>query len=169
MLNIKLAMIHDMFVLRGYNAFMSPNKDAVIVAPSNKNCYVIIGDMDNKHYSINLIECATGNILKTDAARYQQTIIKIVEKLLNYSDLILECKRTSVSGDRHLYVSVTGQENEAILSIMKDSKDIGPYAVKMLPVTFTGNTYEVGYCKADYAEYDSAYELIQEFIKGGVK
>ena len=49
---------------------------------------------------------------------------------------------------------------------MEDSEDIGPYAIKVLPVTFTGNTYEVGYCKQDYAEYDSAYELINEFIKG---
>lgn len=166
MLNIKLAQVHDMFIFKGYNAFMTPNQDAVVVAPCNNACYVLIGCMDSKHYSINLLRCADGSILKTDVARYSQTVISTVKKLLNYSDLILECRKTPMSGDRHLYVSVTGQENEAILSIMKDSEDIGPYAVKVLPVTFTGNTYEVGYCKTDYAEYDSAYELINEFIKG---
>ena len=168
MLNIKLAQAHDMFIFRGYNAFIAPDKDALIIAPSKNSCYVIVGCVD-KYFSINLLRCATGDILKTDVARYPHTVVSTVEKLLKYSELILECKKTPVSGDRQLYVSVTGQENEAILSIMENSEDIGPYAVKVLPVTFTGNTYEVGYCKADYAEYDSAYELIQEFIKGGVK
>ena len=165
MLNIKLAMIHDMFVLRGYNAFISPNKDVVIVAPHKNSCYATIKYMNNKYFSINLLRCANGDILKTDVARYQKTVVSTVEKLLKYSELILECKKTPVSDDRNLYVSVTGQSNEVILSIMKNSDDLGSYAIKVLPVTFNGNTYETGYCKTDYAEYDSAYELIHEFIK----
>lgn len=164
MLNIKLAQVHDMLVFRGYNAFMTPNKDALIIAPDKNSCYAIVKCMDNKYYSIKLLRCADGNILKTDVARYPHTVIAIVEKLLKYSELILECKKTPVSDDKHLYVSVTGQSDEVILSIMMDNEDIGPYAIKVLPVTFTGNTYEVGYCKADYAEYNSAYELIREFV-----
>ena len=164
MLNVKLCQIHDMLVFRGYNAFMTTEKNAIIVAPHNNCCYALIKCMDNKYYSINLLRCANGDILKTDVARYSHTVVSTVEKLLKYSELILECKKTPVSGDRHLYVSITGQSDEVILSIMKDSEDIGPYAVKVLPVTFTGDTYEVGYCKADYAEYNSAYELIQEFV-----
>ena len=158
--------IHDMLVFRGYNAFMTPEKNAIVVAPPKNSCYALIKCMDNKYFSINLLRCATGDILKTDVARYPQTVIATVEKLLNYSELILECKKTPVSGDKHLYVSVTGQRDEVILSMMKNSEDIGLYAVKVLPVTFTGNIYKVGYCKADYAEYNSAYELIQEFIRG---
>lgn len=164
MLNVKLAQVHDMLVFRGYNAFMAPNKDALIVAPSENNCYALIKCMDNKYFSINLLRCTTGSILKTDVARYSHTVVSTVEKLLKYSELILECKKTPVSDDRHLYVSITGQGDEVILSLMKNSEDIGPYAIKVLPVTFTG-TYEVGYCKTDYAEYNSAYELIREFVK----
>lgn len=166
MLNIKLAQVHDMLIFRRHNVFMTPNKDVLIVAPHQNSCYAVITCMDNKYFSINLLRCANGDILKTDVARYPQTVIATVEKLLNYSELILECKKTPISGDRHLYVSITGQSDEVILSIMEDSEDIGPYAIKVLPVTFTGDTYEVGYCKTDYAEYDSAYELIHEFIKG---
>ena len=162
--SVRLHQAHDMFIFKGYNAFITPDKDALIIAPPKNSCYVIVRYMD-KYFSINLLRCATGDILKTDVARYPQTVIATVEKLLNYSELILECKKTPVSDDRYLYVSVTGQSDEVILSIMKDSENIGPYAVKVLPVTFTGNTYEVGYCKADYAEYDSAYELIQEFVR----
>lgn len=166
MLNIKLAQVHDMLIFRHHNAFMTPKQDVIIVAPAKNSCYAIITCMDNKYFSINLLRCATGDILKTDVARYPQTVIATVEKLLNYSELILECKKTPVSGDRYLYVSVTGQSDEVILSMMKkESEDIGTYAIKVLPVTFTGNTYEVGYCKTDYAEYDSAYELIQEFVR----
>ena len=162
---VKLMQIHDMLVFRGYNAFMTPEQNAIIVAPPKNSCYIIVKYMD-KYFSINLLRCVNGDILKTDVARYPQTIIATIEKLLKYSELILECKKTPVSGDKHLYVSVTGQSDEVILSIMMDSDDIGPYAVKVLPVTFTGNTYEVGYCKTDYAEYKSAYELIQEFVRG---
>ena len=166
MLNIKLAQVHDTFIFKGYNAFIAPNKNALIIAPPKNSCYAFITCMDNKYFSINLLRSANGSILKTDVARYPHTVVSTVEKLLKYSELILECKKTPVSDDRHLYVSVTGQGDEVILSIMKNSEDIGPYAVKVLPVTFTGNTYEVGYCKADYAEYNSAYELIQEFVRG---
>ena len=164
MLNVKLCQIHDMLVFRGYNAFMTSEKNAIIVAPHENSCYALIKCMDNKYFSINLMRCVNGDILKTDVARYPHTVIATVEKLLKYSELILECKKTSISDDRYLYVSVTGQNNEVILSIMQNSDEIGPYAVKVLPVTFTGNTYEVGYCKADYAEYESVYELIREFI-----
>ena len=165
MLNIKLAQVHDMLIFRHHNAFMTPNKDALIVAPPKNSCYAAITCMDNKYFSINLLRCANGDILKTDVARYSHTVVSTVEKLLKYSELILECKKTPVSGDRHLYVCVTGQSDEVILSIMQDGEDISPYAVKVLPVTFTGDTYKVGYCKADYAEYNSAYELIQRFIE----
>ena len=166
MLNmVKFMQIRDMLALRSYNAFMTPEQNAIIVAPPKNSCYALIKCMDNKYYSINLLRCADGSILKTDVARYPHTVIATVEKLLNYSELILECKKTPVSGDTYLYVSITGQKNEVILSIMKDSEDIGPYAIKILPVTFTGDTYEVGYCKQDYAEYNSAYELIQEFVR----
>lgn len=168
MLNVRLCQIHDMFIFRHHNAFMTPNQDGIIVAPPKNACYALITCMDDKHFSINLLRCATGDILKTDVARYPQTVIATVEKLLNYSELILECKRTSVSANRYLYVSVTGQENEVILSIMQDSdSDIGDYAVKVLPVTFADGVYKTGYCKQDYIEYDSAYELVSEFIKGG--
>lgn len=168
MLNIKLAQVHDMLIFKGYNAFMSPDKNAVIVAPSKSSCYALITSMDNnKYFSIKLLRCADGDILKTDVARYPQTTIATVEKLLKYSELILECKKTPISDNKYLYVSVTGQENnEVILSIMEDNEDIGTYAIKVLPVTFTGDTYETGYCKQDYAEYNSVYELIHEFIKG---
>lgn len=162
---VKFMQIHDMLVFRGYNAFMTPEQNAIIVAPPKNSCYALIKCMDNKYYSINLLRSANGSILKTEVARYQLTVITTVEKLLNYSELILECKKTPVSNNRYLYVSITGQENEVILSIMKDSEDIGPYAIKVLPVTFTG-TYKVGYCKTDYVEYESAYELIQEFVRG---
>ena len=165
MLNIKLAQVHDMLIFRHYNVFMMPNNGGLIVAPHKNSCYALITCMDNKYFSINLLRCANGDILKTDVARYPHTVVSTVEKLLKYSELILECKKTPVSDDKHLYVSVTGQSDEVILSIMMDNEDIGLYAVKVLPVTFTGNTYETGYCKADYAEYNSAYELIQEFIK----
>lgn len=166
MLNIKLAQVHDMLIFRHYNAFMTPNQDGIVIAPAKNSCYILIMCMDDKHYNINLLRCADGSILKTDVARYPHTVIATAEKLLKYSELILECKKTPVSGDRHLYVSVTGQEDEVILSIMEDSEDIGPYAVKVLPVTFTGDAYETGYCKTDYVEYESVYELIHEFIKG---
>lgn len=165
MLNIKLAQVHDMLILGHHNAFMTPKQDVIIVAPAKNSCYAVITCMDNKYFSINLLRCATGGILKTDVARYPHTVVSTVEKLLNYSELILECKKTAMSDDKYLYVSITGQENEVILSIMKDSKDIGQYAIKVLPVTFTGGTYETGYCKTDYAEYNSAYELIQDFIR----
>ena len=165
MLNVKLCQIHDMLVFRGYNAFMTPEKNAIIVAPHNNCCYALIKCMDNKYYAVQLLRCANGDILKTDVARYPHTVVSTVEKLLKYSELILECKKIPVSDDRHLYVSITGQDDEVILSIMMDSDDLGSYAVKVLPVTFTGDTYEVGYCKTDYAEYNSAYDLIQEFIK----
>lgn len=163
MLNIKLAQVHDMLIFRHHNAFMTPNQDCIIIAPDKNSCYALIKCMDNKYFSINLIRCANGSILKTDFAR-PHTVVSTVEKLLKYSELILECKKTPVSNDRYLYVSVSGQDDEVILSMMKNSEDIGPCAVKVLPVTFTGNTYEVGYCKTDYAEYNSAYELIQEFV-----
>lgn len=166
MLNIKLAQVHDIFLFKGYNAFMTPKQDVIIVAPAKNSCYAVITCMDNKYFSINLLRCATGDILKTDVAIYPHTVVSTVAKLLKYSELILECKKTPVSGNRHLYISVTGQDDEVILSIMEDSEDIGLYAVKVLPVTFTGDTYETGYCKQDYAEYNSAYELINEFIKG---
>lgn len=166
MLNIKLAQVHDMLIFRHHNAFMTPKQDVVIVAPAKNSCYAVITCMDNKYFSINLLRCANGDILKTDVARYPHTVVSTVEKLLKYSELILECKKTPVSDDRYLYVSVTGQSDEVILSMMKkDNKDIGQYAIKVLPVTFTGNTYEVGYCKTDYAEYESVYELIQEFVR----
>lgn len=163
---VRLYQAHDMFIFKGYNAFMAPDKDTLIIAPPKNSCYALVKCMDNKYFSINLIRCANGDILKTDVARYPKTIIATVEKLLKYSELILECKKIPISNNRYLYVSVSGQDDEVILSIMEDSEDIGPYAIKVLPVTFTGNTYEVGYCKQDYAEYDSAYELINEFIKG---
>ena len=163
--SIKLHQTHDIFIFKGYNAFIAPDKDTLVIAPPKNSCYVIVRYMD-KYFSINLLRCATGDILKTDVARYPHTVVSTVEKLLKYSELILECKKTPVSGDRHLYVSVTGQSDEVILSIMQDSEDIGPYAIKVLPVTFTGDTYETGYCKQDYAEYNSAYELINEFING---
>lgn len=163
---VRLHQTHDMFILRGYNAFITPDKNALIIAPPKNSCYALITCIDNEHLSINLLRCATGDILKTDVARYPHTAISIVEKLLKYSELILECKKTPVSDDRHLYVSVTGQEDEVILSIMMDSDELGPYAIKVLPVTFTGDAYETGYCKTDYVEYESVYELIHEFIKG---
>ena len=163
--SVRLHQAHDMFIFKGYNAFIAPDKDALIIAPHKNNCYVIIRYVD-KYFSINLLRCANGDILKTDVARYPHTVVSTVEKLLNYSELILECKKTSVSDGKYLYVSITGQSNEVILSIMQNSEDIGPYAIKVLPVTFTGDTYEVGYCKTDYSEYESAYELIQEFIRG---
>lgn len=162
---VRLHQAHDMFIFKGYNAFITPNKDALIIAPPKNNCYVIVRHMD-KYFSINLLRCVNGDILKTDVARYLNTVETTVEKLLKYSELILECKKTPISGDRYLYVSITGQSDEVILSIMENSEDVGPYAIKVLPVTFTDDTYEVGYCKTDYAEYDSAYELIHEFIKG---
>lgn len=166
--SVRLHQAHDMFIFKGYNAFMTLDKEALIIAPPKNSCYIIVGYMD-KYFSINLLRCATGDILKTDVARHPHTVVSTVEKLLKYSELILECRKTPMSGNRHLYVSVTGQEDEVILSIMEDSEDIGPYAVKVLPVTFDGDTYEVGYCKTDYAQYDSAYELINEFIKGVIK
>lgn len=163
---VRLHQIHDMLIFRHYNVFMTPEKDTIIVAPPKNSCYIAIGCIENGYYSINLIRCATGDILKTDIDKYQPNIITTVEKLLKYSELILECRKTPMSSGGHLYVSVTGQEDEVILSIMMDSDELGPYAIKVLPVTFTGNTYVVGYCKTDYAEYESVYELIHEFIKG---
>ncbi len=166
---VKMMQVYDMLALRGNNVLVTPNKDAIIVAPSNNNCYTLIGCTDDlRHYTVNLIRCTTSEVLKSDYLKTSTATIKAVEKLLKYSHLILECKKTTLKdANNFLYVSFVGDADEVLLSLMHDD-GINTYAIKVLSCTLNNGIYESGYCKTDYMEYDSEYTLINEFIKGEI-
>lgn len=171
MLNIKLAQIHDMLVFRGYNAFMSPKKDTIIVAPHKNACYVVVSTMnsnDSVYYTLNLIQCATGSTLKTDYLSSQTAVISMINKMLNYSSLILECRENNLhnlTSEYYLYLSLVGDNNEILLSLMFDDNGT-EYPVKVMPCSLEDGIYNTGYCKTDFESYDSELELITEFVKG---
>lgn len=167
MLNINLMKAFDMLVYRHHNAIVM-SEDSFVVADSGNKCYVFVEYIDgetNKFFRIELVCSVTSKTVDTAYDTEYHGVVSVVEKMLNYSNLYIECKNTSIRDNYKLTISVIGSDNEIMLSLIKNP-GVNCNIIKVLPITLYNGRYETGYCKTDYAEYSSEIELIQDFLRG---